>query len=100
MRLLLALHLTGSIALACICVPGGVKSDFDNASVVFREVVTEVKQLPTRPDLDRPRYAVTFLVSKYWKGNPGRAITLYINQPERTVSVRDLIYGPNMLFSR
>jgi hypothetical protein len=85
MRLLLAFCAAISAASGCTCVSAigvsGVKSDLDNASVVFRGVVAEVKELPSRPDLRRLRYAVTFLVSKYWKGNPGREITLYILQP-------------------
>jgi hypothetical protein len=84
MRLLLALCVAASTASACTCVSakgGGVKPDLDFASVVFRGIVTDVKELPSRPELERPRYAVTFLVSKYWKGNPGREITLHILQP-------------------
>jgi hypothetical protein len=86
MRLFFALCLTASAASACTCVStnnpsDGVKSDLDSASVVFRGVVTEVKDLPSRPDLHRGRYAVTFHVSKYWKGNPGQEITLHILEP-------------------
>jgi hypothetical protein len=81
MRLFLAMCIAASAALGCTCFPPGVESDLDHASVVFRGVVKEVKELPSRPDLQRERYAVTFAVSQYWKGTPGREITLPIDRP-------------------
>jgi hypothetical protein len=102
MRLLLALCVAASTASACTCVSakgGGVKPDLDFASVVFRGIVTDVKELPSRPELERPRYAVTFLVSKYWKGNPGREITLHILQPGTDCIGNTSLYTRNMSYS-
>jgi hypothetical protein len=48
---------------------------------VFRGVVTRVKEFPGRKEGGRQRYAVTFTVSKYWKGNPGEEITIHIVEP-------------------
>ena len=81
MRLTLALCLVAPALSACVCVPPGVKADFDTASAVFRGVVTNVRELPVRPDVDRPRYAVTFLVSEYWKGVSAREVTLHVMRP-------------------
>ena len=70
-----------SAASACSCIPQGVKQDTAAASVVFRGVVSKVKELPPRKESARPRYAVTFAISTYWKGNPGREITIYVVEP-------------------
>jgi hypothetical protein len=70
-----------SLVSACSCIPQGVKRDIADASVVFRGVVTKVKQLPEREESERPRYAVTFSVSRYWKGNPDKEITMYVAAP-------------------
>ena len=70
-----------SAASACSCIPQGVKQDTAAASVVFRGVVSKVKELPPRKENVRPRYAVTFTVSRYWKGNPSTEITIYVVQP-------------------
>jgi hypothetical protein len=70
-----------SAASACSCIPQGVKQDTAAASVVFRGVVSKVKELPPRKESARPRYAVNFAVSTYWKGKPGREITIYVVQP-------------------
>jgi hypothetical protein len=48
------------------------------ASVVFRGTVLQKKTLPQRVEMrGRGRYAVTFRVSEYWKGSPGRTVILY-----------------------
>lgn len=42
------------------------------------DVVIERKTLPTRREMKGPgRYAITFRVEEYWKGSPGRTLTLY-----------------------
>jgi hypothetical protein len=66
---------------ACSCIQQGVKQDTAYASIVFRGVVTKVKRLPERKESGRPRYVVTFSVFKYWKGNPGKEITIHIVEP-------------------
>jgi hypothetical protein len=70
-----------SVVSACSCIPQGVKQDTADASVVFRGVVSKVKELPERKESGRSRYTVTFSVSKYWKGNPGKEIAIHIVQP-------------------
>ena len=47
-------------------------------AVVFRGVVLERKLLPSRVDMRRRnRYSITFQVSEYWKGSPGRTLVMY-----------------------
>jgi hypothetical protein len=81
MRLLLALCLAVSAVSACDCIGPKVHTELDRSDAVFRGVVTDVRELPTRPDMDRARYVVTFSVSEYWKGEPGRKITLHVLAP-------------------
>ena len=50
----------------------------NDASVVFRGTVLERLALPQRSEMKgRGRYAITFRVDEYWKGTPGRRVTLY-----------------------
>jgi hypothetical protein len=81
MRPFLVLCWISSAASACDCIGPRVHAEVDRSDVVFRGVVTKVTQLPSRSDLDRPRSAVTFSVSKYWKGTPAREITLHVLAP-------------------
>jgi hypothetical protein len=50
----------------------------DNAAVVFRGSVVQRATLPQRAEMKgRGRHAITFKVDEYWKGTPGRSVTLY-----------------------
>ena len=69
------------VASPCTCFPLGVKQDNSRSAVVFRGVVTSVKDLPSRPESSRSRYEVTFTVSEYWKGTTTKQITLHIVDP-------------------
>jgi hypothetical protein len=80
-RLCFGLAIATSVVPACSCIPQGVKQDMAAANVVFRGVVSKVKELPERREGGRRRYAVTFSVSRYWKGNPEKVITIRIVQP-------------------
>jgi hypothetical protein len=81
MRLFLVLWLASSMASACSCIQGEINQEFAGASVVFRGVVKNVTQLSSRVDMQRPRNAVTFSVSEYWKADLGRHITIYVIDP-------------------
>jgi hypothetical protein len=81
MRLFLLLFLASSAASACSCIQGEIGQEFAGSTVVFRGVVKNVTQLSSRVDMQRPRYAVTFAVSEYWKANLGRHVTLYVVEP-------------------
>jgi hypothetical protein len=59
---------TIGVVSACTCIPQGVKQDAANASMIFRGVVMKVEELPERKETRRMRYAVTFSVARYWKG--------------------------------
>jgi hypothetical protein len=49
-----------------------------DTSIVFRGTVLQRKVLPRRADMQtRDRYATTFRVEKFWKGSPGRNVTVY-----------------------
>lgn len=49
-----------------------------DVSLVFRGTVVERTTLPQRSEMKgRRRYAITFRVDEFWKGNPGRTLTLY-----------------------
>lgn len=80
-RIWLVLLFPMSTALACTCIPQGIKQETAHASVVFRGLVTKIKEFPERQESVRKRYAVTFAVSNYWKGDPGKEITIYILEP-------------------
>jgi len=80
-RMTVLFGLTVSGALPCTCIPPGVKDDLAHSNVVFRGVVVSVKILPKRSEIARARYAVTFSVSKYWKGSSGRSVTLHVVGP-------------------
>jgi hypothetical protein len=81
MRLFLGLCCVSSTLFACDCIGPKVHAELDRSDVVFQGVVTNVTQLPSRPDLDRTRSAVTFSVSRSWKGNPQRDVTLHVVAP-------------------
>jgi hypothetical protein len=83
MRLFLVLLFASSAASACSCIQGDLEQELAAANVVFRGVVKSVNQLPSRVDLQRPRNAVTFTVSEYWKGEGelGRRITIDVIEP-------------------
>jgi hypothetical protein len=81
MRQFLALCWFASAASACDCIGPTVQTELDRSEVVFRGLVTKLTELPSRPDLDRSRSTITFSVSKYWKGIPGKEITLHILAP-------------------
>ena len=70
-----------SSMLACSCFPEGPKRELVGAGAVFRGTVSNVVELPSRPDMPRGRYAVTFLVSEYWKGSSSREVTIHIADP-------------------
>jgi len=49
-----------------------------HVSLVFRGAVVQSRVLPPRAEMKgRGRYAITFRVDEYWKGAPGRSVTLY-----------------------
>jgi len=83
MRLFLVLLFSSSAASGCSCIQGDLNQEFASSSVVFRGVVKSVNQLPSRVDLQRPRNAVTFAVSEYWKGDGelGKRITINVIEP-------------------
>jgi hypothetical protein len=81
MRLLLSLCLAMSAASACDCIGPAVHEELDRSSIVFRGVVTNIREFPPRPDMDRARNVVTFSVSAYWKGNSGKEIILHLLAP-------------------
>jgi hypothetical protein len=68
-------------ALSCTCVVAknsNARTAMSDASVVFRGTVLERLALPQRSEMKgRDRYAITFRVDEYWKGLPGRRVTLY-----------------------
>jgi hypothetical protein len=73
--------LAASSMLACTCFPEGPKRDLAEAGAVFRGTVSDVTELPNRPDMSRGRHTVTFLVSEYWKGASNREVTVHIADP-------------------
>ena len=70
-----------SPALPCTCVvplKADAKAAMTEVSLVFRGRVIERKELLQRVEMKgRRRYAVTFQVDEYWKGSPGKRVTLY-----------------------
>src|SRR5258708_3350347 len=80
-RLFIMMSATAPVASPCTCFPLGVKQDTSSSAVVFRGVVTSVKDLPARPESSRSRHEVTFTVSEYWKGTTTKQITLHIVDP-------------------
>jgi hypothetical protein len=47
-------------------------------SVVFRGTVSQKTTLPLRAEMKgRNRYSITFGVDEFWKGAPGRTVTIY-----------------------
>jgi len=72
-------------ARACTCVSAvgtTPRTEMTDAAVVFRGTVLESKSLPQHPDIRvRQRYAVTFRVNRFWKGNQDEPVTLYDLSP-------------------
>ena len=68
-------------AFPCTCVfavDSTARDYLSTASVVFRGTVTQRETFPQRVEMKgRGRYAITFRVNEYWKGSPGRRVTLY-----------------------
>ena len=68
-------------ALPCTCVTevnSNARTAMSGASVVFRGTVVERRTLPQRAEMKgRGRHAITFRVDEYWKGAPGRTVTIY-----------------------
>ena len=81
LRLFTMVLVVSPVASPCTCFPLGVKQDASRSAVVFRGIVTNVKELPIRTESSRQRFEVTFAVSEYWKGTPLKEITLHIIQP-------------------
>jgi hypothetical protein len=81
MRLFFVLWLASSATWACSCIGGDIDQQIAAASVIFRGVVKSVDQLPSRVDLQRPRFEVTFAVSEYWKANMGRRVSIRVLEP-------------------
>jgi hypothetical protein len=80
-RVVTTLLVAASIALSCTCVSSGLNQDTARATIVFRGAVTNIKELPLRPESSRKRFAVTFAVSEHWKGTPSKEVTLHIIEP-------------------
>lgn len=80
-RVVTTLLVASSIALSCTCVSSGLNQDTARATIVFRGAVTNIKELPLRPESSRKRFAVTFAVSEHWKGTPSKEVTLHIIEP-------------------
>src|SRR5258708_7558326 len=78
MRVFFVLWWASSAIFACDCIGPKVHAELDRSDVVFRGVVTNVMELPSRPDLHRQRSAITFSVSKYWKGSQARKCTIHV----------------------
>jgi hypothetical protein len=68
-------------AFSCSCVYGlhdNARTEMSYSSVVFRGTVLRREILPLRLEMmGRGRYAITFQVDQFWKGSPGRSITIY-----------------------
>jgi hypothetical protein len=68
-------------ALPCSCVVAvnsNARTAMNSISLVFRGTVAQRETLPRRADMKgRDRYAISFQVEEYWKGSPGRKVTLY-----------------------
>jgi hypothetical protein len=74
------LCVAASPALPCTCVSelnSTAKTEMNDVALVFQGTVIERLTLPRRADLARGRYAITFRVGEYWKGSPGRTVTIY-----------------------
>jgi hypothetical protein len=75
------LFLVALPALPCTCVVAAnsdARTVMGDVSVVFRGAVVERSVLPQRVEMKgRGRYAITFRVDEYWKGDLGRSVTLY-----------------------
>lgn len=70
-------------AWACTCVgPDNAKEAAKSIPIVFRGTVSHVEKLPEHPKMrGRQRFAVTFVVDTYWKGESEAALTLYDLSP-------------------
>jgi hypothetical protein len=74
------LLLFASTALPCTCVVAinsTARTEMTYSAMVFRGTVVERRTLPPHAVGTRGRYAITFHVEEYWKGSPGRSVTLY-----------------------
>ena len=69
-------------ATACTCFPSTAAEATEFASVVFRGTPTYNERLPEHPRMKgRQRYAVTFRIDHFWKGEPKRTLVLYDIDP-------------------
>jgi hypothetical protein len=68
-------------ALPCTCVTAvgsNARTAMIGESVVFRGTVLKKMTLPLGAEMKgRNRYAITFGVDEFWKGAPGRTVTIY-----------------------
>ncbi len=75
------LFLVALPALPCTCIPEAgstAKTDMKWTSIVFRGTVIRRQALPQRAEMKgRGRYAITFRVDEYWKGDPGQTVIIY-----------------------
>jgi hypothetical protein len=71
------------VAVACTCVnTPDPKHDLKSSTMAFKGTVLKSEPLPQHPKMrGRGRYAVTFEVVEYWKGNPGPKVTLHDVDP-------------------
>ena len=81
-----------SAARGCTCVTaeanGGQEANHPNSyyasgfGYIFEGRVISTEKLPAHPEMrGRARHAVTLQVSRYWVGQPGRRITIYVLDP-------------------
>jgi hypothetical protein len=70
-------------AVACTCVnTPSAREALGISAVVFRGTVLKSDRLPEHREMHgRQRYAVALRVIEYWKGDPGRMVTLYDLDP-------------------
>ena len=81
MRLIVVLWLASSAVWGCSCIAGDIDQQIAGASVIFRGVAKSVSQLPSRVDLQRARFEVTFAISEYWKADLGRRLSIRVLDP-------------------
>lgn len=72
--LVLSIHTPKAEALSCLADSFSVEYQRDHAAAIFAGKVTNIKVID--PDSFMPQGLVTFEVSKYWKGDIGKTITV------------------------
>lgn len=89
-------------ATACTCVSfPSAREAAKSSALVFRGSVVHTDKLPEHPGMrGRQRYAVTFLIHEYWRGNPVQTVTLYDLDPGTDCMGAGFQSGRSYLVSR